>query len=83
LENYLNEFSINGDSLAEHFKNSIMLCKKAMAKPKNYISSYSFENTEDEIQFFKGVKPQFYSKYIYFINVYNFIMQGPLGYEDI
>lgn len=50
---------------------------------KNYISSYSFESKEDEVHFFKVVKPQFYSKYIFFINVYNFIMQKPLGGDDI
>lgn len=83
LENQLNEVSINGDSLADQYKTSILLCKKAMAKLKNYISSYNFENIEDEIHFFKIVKPQFYSKYIYFINVYNFLMQKPLGSEEI
>ncbi len=40
LENQLNEVSINGESLAEQYKTSITLCKKAMAKLKNYISSY-------------------------------------------
>lgn len=83
LENQLNEVSINGESLSDQYKTSIMLCKKAMAKLKNYISSYSFDDTEDEIHFFKTVKPQFYSKYIYFINVYNFLMQKPLGSEGI
>lgn len=82
LENQLNEVTINGDSLAEQYKSSILLCKKAMAKLKNYISSYSFESVEDEIHFFKVIKPQFYSKYIYFINVYNFIMQKPTGSDD-
>ena len=67
LENQLIEISVNGESLTEQYKASIILCKKAMAKLKNYISSYSFENTEDEIYFFKIIKPQFYSKYIYFI----------------
>jgi hypothetical protein len=82
LENQLNEVAINGDSLAEQYKSSILLCKKAMTKLKNYISSYSFESVEDEIHFFKVIKPQFYSKYIYFINVYNFIMQKPTGSDD-
>ncbi|MEO6522934.1 MAG: RteC domain-containing protein [Mucilaginibacter sp.] len=83
LENQLNEVSINEESVAEQYKTSITLCKKAMAKLKNYISSYAFENKEDEIYFFKVVKPQFYSKYIYFINVYKFIMQTPPGSEGI
>ncbi|MET3981790.1 hypothetical protein ABIB62_004406 [Mucilaginibacter sp. UYP25] len=83
LENQLNEVSINGESLSDQYKTSIILCKKAMAKLKNYIASYNFESVEDETHFFKIVKPQFYSKYIYFINVYNFMMQKPLGGEDI
>ncbi len=83
LENQLNEVSINGESLADQYKTSIQLCKKAMAKLKNYISSYSFESKEEEIYFFKVLKPQFYSKYIYFINVYKFIMQAPPGGEGI
>jgi len=83
LENQLNEVSSNGETLAKRYRASIMLSKKAMAKLKNYIHSYSFENTEDEIHFFKKVKPQFYNRYIYFINVYNLIMQKPLGGDEI
>lgn len=83
LENQLNEVSINEESLVEQYRTSILLCKKAMAKLKNYISSYSFESIEEEIHFFKVVKPQFYSKYIFYINVYNFIMQKPTGGDDI
>jgi ribosome-associated translation inhibitor RaiA len=82
LENQLNEISTNGEPLAEQYKASIILCKKAMAKLKSYISSYSFESVDDEIHFFKEVKPMFYSKYIYFISVYNFLMKRPTGAED-
>lgn len=83
LENQLAEVTLNEDSLTEQYRSSILLCKKAMAKLKNYISSYSFENTEEEIHFFKNVKPQFYSKYIYFISIYNFLVQQPLGGDEI
>ncbi|QQL50164.1 RteC domain-containing protein [Mucilaginibacter ginkgonis] len=83
LENQLNELSLNGEPIADQYRMSILICKKAMAKLKNYISTYSFKNNEDEIYFFKVVKPQFYSKYIYFVSVYKFIMQMPPGGEDI
>jgi hypothetical protein len=46
------------------------------------VSNYSFDNSAEEIHFFKVVKPLFYSKYIYFINVYNFLMQFPAGGEE-
>jgi RteC protein len=83
LDNQLNEVSINDQSFAEKYRTSIVLCRKAMAKLKNNVSGYSFENSEEEIHFFKTVKPQFYSKYIYFISVYNFIIQQPLGGDEI
>ena len=83
IHKQLNEITLNDKYPAEEYRTSILLCKKAMAKLKNYISSYSFENIEEEIHFFKTVKPQFYSKYIYFINIYNFTIQRPLGGDEI
>lgn len=82
LENQLSEITLSGQSLIEQYKASIKVCKKAMAKLKNYTSSYSFENAADEIYFFKVIKPQFYSKYIYYINVYNLLMKMPPGGEE-
>ena len=83
LDRELNEVILNVHTTEEQYRASIMLCKKAMVKLKNYISSYSFESPQDEIHFFKVLKPQFYSKYIFFINVYNFIIQKPAGGDDI
>jgi hypothetical protein len=83
LENQLAEITLSGDSLTEQYRASIKVCKKAMAKLKNYVSSYAFESVVEEVHFFKEVKPQFYSKYIYFINVHNFLLQKPTGGENI
>jgi hypothetical protein len=83
LENQLLEISANGASATEQYKASIMTCKKAMSKLKNYMSSYDFEGPAEEIHFFKEVKPQFYSKYIYYINIYNYVTQKPAGSGDI
>jgi hypothetical protein len=82
MESQLAEVILNGQTATEQYRSSIMICKKAMTKLKRYISSYSFENTSDEIHFFKEVKPLFYSKYIYFINVYNYLIQLPAGGEE-
>lgn len=82
LENQLAEATLNESTLTGKYRVSILICKKAMTKLKRYISSYSFENTSEEIYFFKEVKPLFYSKYIYFINIYNFLMQLPPGGEE-
>jgi hypothetical protein len=83
LENQLAEIALNGQSLTEQYKGSVYVCKKAMTKLKNYVSSYAFTSIQEEIHFFKEIKPQFYSKYIYFINLFNFAMQKPIGSDDI
>jgi hypothetical protein len=82
MENQLAEVTLNGQTPTEQYRASIIICKKAMSKLKRQVSAYSFQDTAEEIHFFKEVKPQFYSKYIYFINVYNFLMQMPAGGED-
>ncbi|MBS1519852.1 MAG: RteC domain-containing protein [Bacteroidetes bacterium] len=82
LENQLAAVTLNGQSPMEQYRCSILICKKAMNKMKRYVSNYAFKDVAEEIHFFKEVKPLFYSKYIYFINVYNFLMQLPPGGED-
>jgi hypothetical protein len=82
MENQLAEVTLNGQTPTEQYRTSIIICKKAMSKLKRQVSAYTFEHTTEEIHFFKEVKPLFYSKYIYFINVYNFLMQLPAGGED-
>jgi hypothetical protein len=83
LEHQLAEISLSGEPLIEQYRASIKVSKKAMNKLKNYISSYAFENVTEEVNFFKEIKPKFYSKYIYFINVHNFLLQKPTGGENI
>jgi hypothetical protein len=83
MENQLTEITLSGEPLTEQYKASIKVCKKAMTKLKNYVSSYAFENVAEEVHFFKVIKPQFYSKYIYYINVYNFLTERPTGGENI
>jgi hypothetical protein len=83
MNNQLAEISLTGDPLIEQYRASIKVSKKAMSKLKNYISSYDFKSHAEEIHFFKEIKPLFYSKYIYYISVYNFLTQKPTGSETI
>ncbi|MGF7080385.1 RteC domain-containing protein [Mucilaginibacter sp. UYCu711] len=83
LENQLTEISLNNQPLPGQFKASVLVSKKAMTKLKNYVASYAFDTVAEEVHFFKEVKPKFYSRYIYFISLYNFAMQKPSGGEDI
>lgn len=83
LEHQLAEISLSGEPLIEQYRASIKVSKKAMNKLKNYISSYAFESVTEEVNFFREIKPKFYSKYIYFINIHNYLLQKPTGGENI
>ncbi|WP_198171482.1 RteC domain-containing protein [Mucilaginibacter aquatilis] len=82
MERQLTHAQLDHASVLEQIKASILICKKAMSKLKNYIAAYQM-TAQEEITFFKHIKPQFYSKYIYYVNMYNYLMQKPTGGESI
>jgi len=82
LEKDLYELTKKTISPTEQYRAAIGLCKKAMQKLRSATLGYAFENTTAEIKFFKNIKPQFYSRYIYYVNLYNFTVQRPLGSDD-
>ena len=51
----------------------------AMDRLKSFILSYSFQSPEEEIDFFKRIKPQIASKLIYYNEIYNIEMGRPQG----
>jgi len=79
MENELYTLSLQTSSECERLKGAIKICKKALFILKRFISSYFFDNMEDEILFFKQIKPLFYSQYIYYISLYNFLLKKPTG----
>jgi hypothetical protein len=82
LENQLSEAKLNNEARIDQYRESVRISKKAMTKLKNYVTSYAFADTEEEIHFFKHIKPKFYSKYIYYNNIYNYHMKVPPGGEE-
>ncbi|WP_207428903.1 RteC domain-containing protein [Pedobacter sp. SYSU D00535] len=83
MEIELYELSIQTTSESERLKGAIKVCRKALIILKKFISSYFFENMDDEVLFFKQIKPLFYSQYIYYVSLYNFLIKKPAGGEDM
>jgi len=83
LETELHAASLRPSSECEQLKDAIALCKKALGILKRFLAGYFFESLDEEIHFFKIVKPLFYSKYIYYIKVYNYQIKKPIGSEQI
>ena len=49
---------------------------------RNFISTYTFKNEAEEIEFFKIIKPRLYHRLIYYRKVYNIEMNRPVGVES-
>lgn len=50
---------------------------------KEFTRNYNFETTEEEIIFFKHLKPRLCSHVIYYRKVYNFEMNRPVGDKEV
>lgn len=50
---------------------------------RKLVSDYAFPTNEDEILFFKEIKPNILDKYLYFSKVYSIEMKCPIGNNEI
>ena len=66
-----------GENTVRNLEASVLASRKALIELREYISTYKFNYPEEEIKFFKTIKPAFYSKFIYFIDVYNIETNRP------
>lgn len=62
---------------------SARLCRERLRCLKERVLREQFADRNEEVAFFKEIKPLFYSRYIYFVNLYNFLLQKPAGSETI
>lgn len=59
----------------------ILLLEQGFSEMKELISTYKFKRDNDEILFFKLIKPKLFSKLIYYRKVYNIEMMRPNGQD--
>lgn len=61
---------------------AIDILENAFCILKKYITEYTFKNENEEILFFKSIKPELFSKLIYYRKVYNIEILRPRGSID-
>ncbi len=60
-------------------KRSIECCKAIILKLRQAVLSQEFKSNDDEIEFFKIIKPRFHSYFLFYIKVYNTELNRPAG----
>ena len=83
LDNALNSMSIEIDDPIKLSEEAIEHISNTLAKIKNQVIETSFQTPEEEIDFFKTVKPKILSKLIYYNSIYKIETKKPHGGEKI
>lgn len=83
LEKQLQFIEQENDVILKRSELSFIVCKKAIEQLKSFILKYKFRTTSEEIKFFKEIKPQFTSKLIYHLTLYNIETKKPNGGSKI
>ena len=79
LNEQLNFIDLEIDNPIKKCEKAIEISIKSKENLKVLIQKSNFKSEEEEIQFFKEIKPQFTSKLIYYNTVFNIEMKKPNG----
>lgn len=75
----LEQVEIQQNTILITTESCILICKEAIQELRKLFSQFSFNSTQEEIHFFKEIKPRFYSKLIYYLKVFNIETRRPNG----
>ena len=82
LNSQLKQIDLEETNLINKAQKSIIYIKTALSKLKTFILNYTFKN-EEEILFFKEIKPGILSQLIYHIKINNIESKRPMGSIEI
>ena len=83
LNTQLQQIDLEETNLIVKAQKSIMDIKSALSKLKTYVLNYTFKNEEEEILFFKEIKPGILSQLIYNVKLNNIESKRPMGSFEI
>lgn len=70
-------------NLIKHYQLCQDICKETLQQLKEQVLVQPFTNEEEEVLFFKHIKPSFYSHLIYFIELHNITLRCPIGNRKV
>lgn len=79
MNSALSTISIQADSTLKSTERSYRNVQQAMQELKTFIIQYSFKNQQEEIHFFKDIKPRFLKELIFFEELYYIESSRPVA----
>lgn len=83
LETAINDLEIEIDCPLQRIEAAIHLIVNCLSALKEYVLKTGFENSDEEIRFFKYQKPVIVSKLIYYNTIYKIETKKPYGIKPI
>lgn len=83
LNSRLHTIDIEESDIIVKAQKSIICLKEILKKLRAFIVHYTFKNDEEEIYFFKIIKPEIVSQLIYHVKINNFESKRPLGSPEV
>jgi hypothetical protein len=83
LNSKLHAIDIEETNLILKAQKSIICIRDILSKLRTFIVSYPFKTEEEEVYFFKVIKPEIVSQLIYHVKINNFESKRPLGSLEI
>lgn len=79
LDKTIENLESETDDILVRAEKGIKITKKALKEVRNLVVDYEFETEQEEIHFFKHVKPRVYSKLIYYVKLFTIESKRPRG----
>ena len=79
LEDQLQQASERNENRINHLKECLVITRGKVEELKARVHDYSFSSPEEEIRFFKFIKPAFYSRLIYYLKLFGMETSSPAG----
>ncbi|ALJ04128.1 tetracycline regulation of excision, RteC [Pseudalgibacter alginicilyticus] len=83
LQEQLNFINIEIDDPIVACEQAIEITLKSLEQLKKFVLKRKFKSTNEEINFFKEIKPQFSSKFIYYNKIYKMETKRPYGGQRV
>jgi hypothetical protein len=79
LEESLAQLRSETDNLLIFSERAVSKSKVALLRMRDIVMTQGFDNNSEEIDFFKNIKPQVYSKLLYYARLFNIESKRPSG----
>lgn len=83
MNEHLQQHVIESESTLQRAKMSLQVAGAYLQNLKEFIIAYSFKDTDEEIRFFKIIKPKFLKEYIYYTRIHQIEAGRPVGSTEV